>query len=356
MDAQTLQTITANFLKELQDANAGKKTSLPFIINQLPSSPIVKDGETFQAMVIGGSICRKGLMRKDGSKITIMKQEEKTQSVFNTKEDLMEFVDKELDPSVRILGVNFAAPIEAIFKNNHLDGILLRGTKEHMFTGLVGKGVGAEIESYASKKGQSLTVSLANDIICLLLSGLTRFKPDDLACLIVGTGMNGTFFLDEHHAVNLESNSFDKFPRDDEQKKLDASSALPGTALFEKAITGAYLYRYLAMRAEKERINFPKISSTKELNELATQDKGRVGEIAKDIFIRSAQFIACQVAAMLQFKNQNLTVVAEGSLFWKGYRYKETVEETVKRLAPSYNASFVEIPDSALLGAAKLVA
>lgn len=58
MNSVQLKTIQSNFLHELQDAQNGKKTRLPFIIHRISANPIVKDSEIFQVLVIGGTVAR----------------------------------------------------------------------------------------------------------------------------------------------------------------------------------------------------------------------------------------------------------------------------------------------------------
>lgn len=56
MKKQVLKTIKSNFLYELKDAYSGKKTSLPFIVHQLPSSSLIGQNAVFEVLVIGGSV------------------------------------------------------------------------------------------------------------------------------------------------------------------------------------------------------------------------------------------------------------------------------------------------------------
>lgn len=46
----------------------------------------------------------------------------------------------------------------------------------------------------------------------------------------------------------------------------------------------------------------------------------------------------------------------QGSLFWRGYMYKENVEKLVEQMCPEYKATYVNVFHSDLYGAAKLVA
>lgn len=102
-------------------------------------------------------------------------------------------------------------------------------------------------------------------------------------------------------------------------------------------------------------MSFSPINSTEELNQLSFKKNPIISSLAKDLIKRSAQLVACQVAGITLFKKQDMVFIMEGSLFWKGNNYKQTVIETVKQLVPEYKVDFVEIKNSAILGAAKLV-
>ncbi|MEK7517592.1 MAG: hypothetical protein AAB583_03500 [Patescibacteria group bacterium] len=383
---QTLKSIKNNFVSELQDAYAGKKTSLPFIIHKISKNPIVKDSETFHVLVIGGTVAKVAALRKNGERINILGKQD-DQVNFQTEEDFLSFAESKIKQNINVLALNFAYPMTPIFENGRLDGILLSATKEGKFKGLVGRKIGKDIEDYVLKKrNKKITVSVANDTVCLLLSGLTRYKLLSLAAGIVGTGLNFALFLDSERLVNLESANFDKFPQSMEGKIIDRESDRPGKSLFEKETAGAYLYKHFNLIIKQRKIDHPPINSTEELNELChpefiseavlssiqesknrslnkfgmtkkqvQHDMVEVSKIAQDLLRRSAQLIACQIAGITEFKQRSMIFNMEGSLFWKANGYKETVEQTVKQLVPQYNVEFVEIKDSGILGAAKLV-
>ena len=58
----------------------------------------------------------------------------------------------------------------------------------------------------------------------------------------------------------------------------------------------------------------------------------------------------------MEFSNRDLVFIMQGSLYWKGYNYKESVEKKVIELCPKYRASYENVLHSDLFGAAKLVA
>lgn len=351
-----LTTIKDNFVKELEDAQKGVKNSLAFIVNQLPEKPIVKEGEIFQVLVIGGSVCKSALIKKNGDSLEIIKKEEKAQPIFNTKDQIFEFIEPLIENQVSVLALNFAYPLDPVFENGKLDGIFFHPTKEHKFEGLVGQKVGFELEQYLNSRGKNIKVSVANDTICLLLSGLVDFSWQNLSAGIVGTGTNFAFFTGHNKAINLEAGNFNKLPQSWSGKIIDRSSNKVGTQIFEKEIAGAYLYQHFNLRIEKERANYPRISSTEELSAIAVKNIPQVPEIAKELIQRSADLVSALLAGLAQFKKSNLEVVMEGSLFWKAPGYKIQVEDNFKKLVPGHKINLIQISDSDILGGAKLVA
>ena len=356
MDSKTYKTITANFVQELEDAKRGKKTCFPFIRHHLSIKPKVKKGEVFQVLRIGGSIYQNALVKRIDGKIAIVKSVQKPLPVFKTKEVFLSFIDKTIDRDVEHLALNFAYPLDPVSRDGYLDGKLVFGTKEHTFTGLVGNLVGETIERHVKDKlKKTVHVALANDTVCLVLSGLTQFRWQGLVGGIIGTGLNFAIFLDEGTIVNLEAANFDKFPQSDEGKLIDKASTRPGTALIEKEISGGYLYQHFNIRLQKEGLNFPAIKSTKEMDDVAFRDIPLVSLLAREVSDHSSSLVSCEIAGIAEFLKRDCVFVIEGSLFWKGWRYKENVGVTVRQLVPHYQISFVFIEESGVLGAAKLL-
>lgn len=363
LDFQTLEAIRDNFIQELHDAKESKPTSLPFIKHPLTTTPLVADGEVFQTLVIGGTVCRNALVKKDNGHLTIFSLQEKLQPLFLTKEDFFTFIDKELDTSVSVIVLNFAYALEPVFENGKLDGKLLGPSKEHTFTGMVGDNVGKLVEEHIKEKYQkTVRVAVANDIICLLLSGLTRCSWDTLACGIVGTGVNLAVFLDEHTAVNLEAANFDKFPLSETAKEVDEQSSVPGKALFEKEISGAYLYQHFNLILQQQGIHHSPVSSTLELASLALEADEPIKTIASNLIEQSAALLACAVAGItlwygkhLPLDRQKVCFVMDGSFFWENKMFHTFILSYVDRLVPEQTIDFVKMENPTILGAAALV-
>jgi hexokinase len=358
MSLSLLKNIHTNFEQELQLANTNHKTSLPFILNTLPSTPLVKNGETFQVLAVGGSMYRNALVKKEkDGELTIEYEITNRLPIFALREDFLSFVDSQIEEATTMLALNFAYPVEPVFENGRLDGKLLHGTKEHTFLGLVNKNIGEEIEKHIwEKHKRKITVSVANDTVCLILSGLTKAKWNHLAAGIVGTGLNFAIFLDESTVVNLEAGSFSNFPQTETGKIVDAASNMKGRGLFEKEVSGAYLYQHFNQLVKEKQVDHQLLKDTTELSYLAAKDIPGVSEIAYEQLERSAAFVATQIAGIAKFKKQPLTFIMQGSLFWKGYEYKEMVNKYVHELLPDFKINFINVDDSDVLGAAKLIA
>ena len=355
MQTDELKAIKNSFIKELELASAGNKTSLPFIQHTLSSRSLVAQSEIFQTLVIGGSIFQKATMQKVDDNIKIILSTQGDQPQFLTKQHLLEFVATHLEPEVKTVAVNFAYALEPVTRGDVLDRKLQFGAKENTFDGLLGECVGEEIEKYIKEtQGRDIQVSVANDTICLMLSGLIHHSWDQLAAGIVGTGLNFAMFLDEHTAVNLESGSFNKFPQSEAGKDIDTHSAVPGDAIFEKEISGAYLFRHFNYLAQKRNIKIDSISSSKQLDYLVSAPSPDVAALAQEVLAYSLS--AIQIAGIMEFCKRDIVFIMQGSLYWKGSKYKETIENLVIELCPQYTASYENVLHSDLMGAAKLVA
>jgi hexokinase len=356
VDIQTLRQVKDNFVSVLQKATEGEQTSLPFIRHHFRPVSLMQSGDMFQALVIGGSVCQKATMKKVGDQVQILEHSREQQPPFHTKADLMAFLETQIHPKVEVIALNFAYPLTPILRNSMPDGILQSGTKENVFDGLVGTQVGEAIETYMKQvHGRTIRVAVANDVICLLLSGFVSHEWDAIAAGIVGTGMNFAIFLNRNTMVDLESANFIDFPQSEAGKEIDMHSVSPGVALYEKEVSGAYLYQHFNILAKKRDILFQTIDSSEQLNFLVRHEMPEVVELARKVLDHSASLVSTQIAGILEFSKRDLTFIMQGSLFWGGHGYKERIEDLVAELVPDYSASYEQILHSDIIGASKLV-
>lgn len=356
MELNELQQITDSFIQEIDRAKQKEPSSLPFIVHTLPTEPLVQPAEEFQIIVIGGSIYQNALCRFVDGKLEIMNRSNGQKPYFNTKQDLLDFVDSLLMPEVTTIALNFAYPLEPYFKDGKLDGKLMFAVKENAFEGLIGEPIGETFEQHIKDKyNRTVKVTVANDTICTLLSGLHYHQADETACGIVGTGVNFAYFIDPQTPVNLESANFDKFTQSKYGKVVDAQSASPGKGVFEKEISGAYLFRHFNAYAQEHNLK-EHVNSTRELDTFAKTCNGSgICEFTEELLERAAAYVAVQVAAITKVKQRDMKFIMAGSLFWRAWTLKDNVEKYVSYLVPEYKVEFMPIESCEIYGAAKLV-
>lgn len=350
-DTQALINLKDNLLDEFRQAEKGRKTSLAYAVHKF--NPEKKQARSAKAIVVGGTNIAAADVTREGLSINFSEVYTDVLPEIDRAERLFEIIEKTAGNSDGIFGLNFAYPMRPLLRDGRLDGILIKGTKEHSFDGLVGKEIGLAVEKFFSDKNRDVTITCANDTVCLVLAGLSGYDPSTLAAGVVGTGFNFGFFNDRSEIVNLESGNFSGFLPSDSCRILDRESRDPGEQLFEKETSGAYLHlHYNIINAERGNAA-KKIEDAEELsNAAAAGDK-----LAEELFEKSASLVAAEIAAIYQFRGKpllNLTI--EGSLYWKGWMFRENVEKYLESLGVprgAVNIRFIE--ESSIVGAAELV-
>lgn len=359
----TLESIRNNFVAELQAAHEAKPSSIPFLRNRLPSLSPLEPDEQFQIMTIGGSVFKSAIVSNNGNgDYKIESQMQDTIPVFTNANVFFRFLEKHLAP-VAYVGLNLAYPLQPVSEGNLLDGILIRGTKEHAFNGLIGKRIGAEFASYIkAQRGESIQVTVANDTVCLYLSQASKQTKKNTVAGIIGTGTNYAFALGDQ-VINLESGNFDKFTQTPTGARIDTQSLIPGTQRIEKEIAGAYLYRHFNMLVSDYGIKHPALTTTKSLSDIAEQEADeKVRDLARVILKRSAAFAATQIAGIVDFlsnsvgvpQNEPFIFVMEGTLFWDGYQYRTYLESYLDALK-SRKILFLQSHHHSIEGGIKLL-
>ncbi len=332
-------------------ADIKKPISALFIRNQLPSHNAIPDNEIFQVIAIGGSHMKNALMQKKGDSINLLKKTKVKVPTFNDETTFLTFVEKHLNIESSHLVINLAQMLEPVIRGNIFDGRLVGSSKEHEFAGLIGKVVGEEVEKYIAQKLQrKIHVSVINDVTCLVLSGLQMSDWNIIVGGIVGTGVNFGYFLDRYTIINTESGAFRALRQTETGRALDKQSNKPGEFIFEKEVSGRYLFQHFNILLKDYQC-----SSTEKLSHIARSDD-KNAQIAQKLFERSASLIATHMTAIFMYKSQkNLVFAMEGSLFWEGWNYENMVIDYIQKLGVSAGSiKMVNIEDNSLFGAAQL--
>lgn len=332
-----LLDFAANLSTEIKLSNQGKKTNLAFAVNKLPYKNQVKDGEVFQVMMMGGSHLESSLVKIVDGNVEILSFFDDELPTLVSREVVLEVFAKNFDPNVKFVALNFAYPLKPVYRDDLLDGELLTGTKEHTFKGLVGKNVGEEIEKYLEfVKQKKVKVSVCNDTVALGLASL-NYKPgfdySNTIFGVVGTGFNFGTFKNNVEQVNLESGNFARFEQSYTGKILDALSSNYEKQKLEKEVGGAYLINHFNILSNLEGYGV-NLKTTKEMSVYAENHKDGVSELILQVFQRAASLVAMHIYALYLWKQELaqagsdfcLLAMIEGSLFLKGYKFREFVE------------------------------
>lgn len=312
------------FYNELKYAEAGNRGALLYMKTYIPSAPMLSKG-LIQTVTIGGTYYEFALVQiEKGGKNEIISHEKGKLLPLNSADDLSTLLDTHLNTQVDAITANIGFPLAYIRgEKGQPDGTFIKATKEHKLLGLLGHKVGEFIlDRYIRKYNTYTVVTVANDVVCIT-------KSD--AGIVLGTGSNmGIRGTDENglFIANLESGNSKAYEPTQELESIDAESTNPETNTFEKLISGHYLPLHFNALANKAGLN-KHISASEELSELASEDTGLAGEIARELFTRSSKYTAAHLAGIYKFKGnpKTFTVSAEGSLYHYGYKYKKTMEQ-----------------------------
>ena len=348
-------TIKTNFAQELIRASQGENSSLPFIPHILGQKPLIHAG-IVQGIVIGGTnyiVSTEEII--PGGEKKILHRKTGLLPTFTEEETFLTFLTEHIDPRATGIGVNFGFPLTPTTgPHGELDGTLIKGTKEHSFNGIVGQTIGGLLRQVIGKK---IPITVANDTVCLTLAG----TGDEDGSLVAGTGFNIGIKSSEKGKtviVNIEAGNFNKFDHSEILQTIDEISQGPGSQLFEKIISGKYLAEYFAIRAKKLGLSAQQITTSQELSALSQRTKSdNATLLARALLERSACLVAAAVAGVYEFREKKiLTLITEGSLFWKGWHYRENVEKELSILGiPEHAIVFRHIQDSSIKGAIGLL-
>lgn len=354
--------IRDNFRKELYRATQGQRSSIPYLIYITKVKPIVSTG-IVQGIVIGGTnyIVSTQRIEANGTKTTLH-HETGTLPIITNEEVLRNFLLHHRDQRAEAVGINLGFPIKPITGlHGEIDGQILNGTKEHTFTGLIDKPLGDFVREVYEK---DIPVAVANDTICLTLAG----DGEENGSLIAGTGFNvglKQIVNKKPIIINLEAGNFNKFEATEILKTIDASSEMPGKQLFEKIISGKYLATYFNAKAASLGIRHKAVKTSQELSALSHETSdARANKLARALLERSAGLVAAAIAGLYAFSidqkiialDETFTLVSEGSLLWKGWRYYDNVQEQLELLGiPKGTVELKHVKDSSIKGAIGLV-
>ncbi len=346
------QHISKKILDELQSLKNGDKSPFLGVKTYFPQKPIITSG-TIQVVVLGGTNYDFAVVDiEEGQQPVISFREKGKLQPINSKEDFLKLLDTHLTTKVDAIALNVGFPLVSFqAEKGQPDGKFIKATKEHTLLGLLGHKVSEFVlEKYIPKHNSYAVVAAANDIVCL---------TETDAGVVIGTGFNmGIKGKDEQgtYVLNLEAGNSASIEANEELEEIDKNSKHYGHNRFEKMMSGYYLPQHFNLLAQKHNLN-EKIKKAEEMAELAATNDDKAGELARELFARSAGYAASQIAALYEFqgKPEKLTISAEGSLFMYGYKYQKTLKQELLELGiPANVITFHTNEESSIHGALRL--
>lgn len=353
--ASDYQKIRKNFAEDIKAASISKHAGISFIEHTLPEEPVVTNG-LVQGIVIGGTNYIASTEEiENGHVKQVIQRKTGVLPIMQDADTFEDFLKEHLNLKAQAIGINLGFPLSpAVGPFGELDGILRKGTKEHTFRGLIHESIGDVVREVIKRK---MPVAVANDSICLTVSG----DGSEDGSLIAGTGFNmglkydnGTYLT----LVNLEAGNFANFEQSSILQTIDQISDQPGTQRFEKCISGKYLAQYFDLKAKEMGLAIDPLKTSQELSELSQSEKhDAANHLARELLERSAYYVAAALAGVYDFSGKKaLTIIGEGSLLWKSWRYKEHIDQKLADLGlPKEAITLKHVSDSSINGAIGLL-
>lgn len=371
LSLEKLSDIAEQFALKTNEGLSAENGELQCIPTFISANRQPSDGKAY-VLDLGGSNVRAGVVAVKDGKGTVIKQSETVKMPWMRSEpfDKAQYLKIQADilRSVAVdetlpLGYCFSYPTSSMPGG---DAILKQWTKDIDVPETVGKYVGETLLDYIRRQSNSLacrSVTVINDTIACLLSGLGQPSSDLTIGLIVGTGFNiATLFpsarvskladttnTDITIPINLEAGRFLMPEPTEWDKSVSAQWHETDPPIIEKAVSGAYLGRLLKTIYPECDLD-PELGAINLVNILNNTHPGyeRYAEGALKIYTRSARLVGACLAGLIglshTFTNENsdqpvnIRILAEGSLFWSEVnarpRFHDITLETIQTLMP----------------------
>jgi hexokinase len=401
-----LQSLTDDFISEMEKGLAGKSGSLLMLPTYLGAEGTIKPNQPVVAIDAGGTNFRAVKMYFDENlklvtenlqqrKMPAIDEELSNKEFFAT---LAAYLTEYKNVSDKI-GFCFSYAVE-IFPNK--DGKLLEWSKEVKAPEVIGQMVGKNLlHAMGTPKKQ---IVLMNDTVSTLLAGQAATAGrefDTYLGFILGTGTNACYIeqnanitktpdLDKKGSqiINIETGNFNLMPRTDIDVAFDNTTKLPGRYTFEKMIAGGYFgglcTMALKMAAAEDVFSAETKVNMKNMGELTSEevnkfvscidlkanvlsdilvekeDKEAAAVIINALIERAAKLVAASLAAVVlktgkaKTADKPILMTIEGTTFYKMNNFRIMFEAFLQGFFSGKNRRFyeiVEVPNSSLIGA-----
>lgn len=251
------------------------------------------------------------------------------------------------------------------------DARLIKWTKGIDLPDVVGTRVGQGLADALVGLAPSRVSVLNDTVAALMAAGIAGDDESEHGVgLIVGTGTNMACYTNVDEApklagrglsgvmaINLESGNFTPPHLNAADDIVDRQSIAPGEQRFEKALSGFYL-PFIFQAASGTRDFDPHAGTQVLVDMIESAPDSDNGRLAQAIIDRAADLVGAGLAGVIgRYQSvRRATILAEGSLFWRGPGFANRAQATLRALLPE-NVEFdvQRVRDANLFGAAAAV-
>jgi len=385
------------FTEEMEAGLSKRKSSLRMLPSYLGVEPDTPPAGEVIAVDAGGTNLRVALVHFEPGAAPVVDRLEKHRipgsdgaipaGEFFTK--IAGYIGDRTDLSGNI-GFCFSFPCEI---GADRDGKIILFDKEVKVDGSPGKHIGVELNAAFAKAGKGpFKVTVLNDTAAALIGAVLAHGVSGMGGyigLIYGTGCNICYYDPEMEMlINTEAGGYGGFKQSVCDAEIDAESEDPGAQRFEKMVSGAY-FSTVALKAAKlaaaEGVfsagTAGAISLESGLDAVmidafmrggggrdtkvgalcaADEDAALLYDIFDGLYERAAKLVAIAITAVLRRSGASAGhkgyIVAEGSAFRYGYKFRERFERDIMAYCPGEKPyELVLADDHVVIGAAASV-
>lgn len=402
MDAERVDLTEgiAKFCAAMREGLSGSSEGMPMLPTYLSSDGKLKKGKKAIVIDAGGTNFRTALVGFEGKTPVVEYMDVHPMPGAEDKATWEEFISHVADKvmplldSARDIGFCFSYPVEITPER---DGKVLGLTKQVEIDGAVGSYLAESLRRELESCGEQVeSIVVLNDTPATLLAGrvLAKGAFDGYVGLVAGTGCNTCCELKctdipkletsvGKMLVNLESGSFEGFPRGKADLALDEALPDTGEYIAEKMISGRYLgdvcMHTLKLAAAEGLFSERATEIIEKMTEVTTptidkwgsgrfpkgfnsEDRVNLVYIISEIFERSARCIATMLCGILEMtgagKSRPACIAVDGSLFSASKLLRPELERFMDVYAGEIMGrryEFVNAENMSLIGAAAAV-
>ncbi|MCL2111657.1 MAG: hypothetical protein FWH32_05355 [Clostridiales bacterium] len=386
------------FAADMEAGLSGRDSSLMMLPSYLGVTPKAPPDGSAIAIDAGGTNLRVALVGfAPGAAPAVSKYEKRripgTDGIVSCErffDLIVEYIGDMTETSNEV-GFCFSFPSEI---GADRDGKIVGFNKEVKVRGSEGASIGGELNAALARAGKDpVKVTVLNDTVAALVGAVFAgglYGMGGYIGLIYGTGINICYYdAEKGMLINTEAGCYDGFRQSGCDTEIDAESDRPRDHMFEKMVSGAY-FSTIALKAAclaateglfgagtcKAVAGLSSLDAVSVDEFMRADGNARLGtglgqlcvteedaetlhEIFDGLYERAAKLVAIAMTAVLRksgaTEGSPALIVAEGSAFIKGYKFRERFERWIASYVCDGAYELVLADDDVVIGAAASV-